>query len=46
MKTLNDLSFWKQEFVMHAEIESDTDFPFIVLGNRCDLEDSREVDPL
>eukprot|EP01125_Pyxidicula_operculata_P016286 TRINITY_DN5580_c0_g1_i1.p1 TRINITY_DN5580_c0_g1~~TRINITY_DN5580_c0_g1_i1.p1 ORF type:complete len:208 (-),score=38.87 TRINITY_DN5580_c0_g1_i1:281-904(-) len=43
LKTLQGLSFWKKEFERHAEVES-ADFPFIVVGNRIDLDpDQREV---
>jgi len=41
-KTLQELEFWKTEFEQHAEIETDS-FPFVVLGNRADLEHERQV---
>lgn len=41
-KTLQDLTFWRQEFIKNAEIDGD-DFTFILVGNRADLESEREV---
>merc|ERR1711916_23072 len=38
-----NLSHWRDEFIHYADCESPESFPFVVLGNKCDLEDSREV---
>jgi Ras-related protein Rab-7A len=44
-KSLNSLSFWKEEFYMHA-LEDEKDrktFPFVVLANKIDMFDRRVV---
>jgi len=41
-KTLQELSFWRQEFSLNAEVH-DTDFPIFVLGNRCDMDAQRKI---
>jgi len=41
-KSLQDLSFWRQEFIKNANIDPDN-FTFLLLGNRCDLDSEREV---
>lgn len=41
VKSFEDLTFWKEEFLLHASVdEKDKEnFPFIVLGNKADLTD-------
>jgi len=37
------LSFGKKEFESHAELPNPQHFPFLVVGNRCDLAKDRKV---
>jgi len=41
-KTLTDLAFWRQEFIKNAEVDA-SEFTFLLIGNRCDLDADREV---
>ena len=38
-----NLSMWKKEFLYYADVQDAVNFPFIVLGNKIDLSDKREV---
>ncbi len=42
-KSFNDIQNWREEFVLKAAVEDATTFPFIVIGNKIDLEDQRQV---
>jgi Ras-related protein Rab-7A len=41
--TFNRLNFWKNEFVHQANIENPETFPFVYIGNKSDLESTRQV---
>jgi Ras-related protein Rab-7A len=42
-KSFDNLDTWREEFLVQSgPAETDT-FPFVVLGNKCDLKDSRTV---
>merc|ERR1712137_1104344 len=41
-KTFDHLENWKNEFLVQANISEQYNYPFIVIGNKCDLE-SRDV---
>lgn len=43
-KSFEDLENWKREFIRQGGVKNEDSFPFIVLGNKCDMEDLREVD--
>jgi len=43
MKTLKALDFWRNEFLLHAEVGDEPKFPFLVIGNRLDLENERQI---
>jgi len=43
LKTLNSLDGWFKNFVEQAGIENPTSFPFVILGNKIDLEHMRVV---
>ena len=41
--SFKNLSMWKKEFLYYADVQDGANFPFIVLGNKVDLSDKREV---
>ncbi len=43
-KSFEDLENWKKEFIRQGGVKNEDSFPFIVLGNKCDQEDLREID--
>jgi len=42
-KSFESITSWKEEFLLKAGIEDSTSFPFVLLGNKIDIEDKREV---
>ena len=38
-ETFNNLEKWKEEFLEYSKIENEHEFPFAVVGNKCDKED-------
>jgi len=42
-KTFESINTWKEEFLIKAAVDNAESFPFIVLGNKIDLEGKREV---
>ncbi len=43
-KSFEKLENWKEEFIKQGGIGDAENFPFIVLGNKCDMTSSREVE--
>ena len=43
-KSFDNLKTWKSEFLNQGGIAEDSEFPFVVLGSKKDLEEEREVD--
>jgi len=41
--SFSSLSLWRQEFLHYADIQDPHNFPFIILGNKVDLADRRQV---
>ncbi|ODN03342.1 Ras-related protein Rab-9A [Orchesella cincta] len=39
--SLKNLSTWQQEFLYYADVAKSDDFPFVVLGNKVDLDESQ-----
>jgi len=39
--SFKNLTTWQQEFLYYADIDKSEDFPFVVLGNKVDLEESQ-----
>ena len=37
------LEAWREEFLRSADVRDAADFPFIVLGNKADVEPARQV---
>uniref|UniRef100_A0A7S0PGD4 Uncharacterized protein n=1 Tax=Cafeteria roenbergensis TaxID=33653 RepID=A0A7S0PGD4_CAFRO len=44
-KSFEDLREWKESFEEQADIAEDEDFPFIVVGNKCDLPKEDQLVP-
>ncbi|CAG58721.1 uncharacterized protein GVI51_E02387 [Nakaseomyces glabratus] len=42
-KSFENIKSWKDEFLVHANISSPESFPFVILGNKVDIEDSKKV---
>lgn len=42
-KSFDNLDVWKDEFLVQANVSDPENFPFIVLGNKIDVEDSKRV---
>lgn len=42
-KTFDNLNMWKEEFLTQASPKNPDDFPFIILGNKCDEQSQRVV---
>ena len=42
-QTFEHLTKWKEGFLEHAAPNDPSNFPFIVMGNKCDKEDERQV---
>lgn len=44
-KSFENLLSWKKEFLFYADVREEVNFPFIVVGNKIDVDsDKREVD--
>ena len=42
-KSFNNLRPWKEEFLLQASPRNPSQFPFMVIGNKCDKEQDRTV---
>ncbi|XP_078600803.1 ras-related protein Rab-9B-like [Branchiostoma floridae x Branchiostoma japonicum] len=42
VQSFKNLGMWKKEFLYYADVRDPDNFPFVVLGNKCDMAD-REV---
>jgi len=42
-KTFENVNSWKEEFLLKAGIEDPQTFPFVLLGNKIDVENGRQV---
>merc|ERR1711871_1679712 len=43
LKTFESLDSWRDEFLVQASPRDPDNFPFVVVGNKCDLENKRKV---
>ena len=43
-KSFEALENWKKEFINQGGVKNEESFPFIVLGNKCDMKDLIDVD--
>ena len=41
--SFNNLQTWRESFLSKSMVSSPESFPFMVLGNKCDLEEERTV---
>jgi Ras-related protein Rab-7A len=42
-KSFDNLESWMDEFLVHASPQNADNFPFVVLGNKCDMGNKRKV---
>ena len=42
-QSFQNLAMWKKEFLQYADVKDPENFPFVVLGNKSDLESERKV---
>ena len=42
-KSFENMNVWKQEFLVKAMPKDPEAVPFFILGNKCDMEDERQV---
>ena len=42
-QSLENLTQWKKEFLYYADVKDPENFPFLVLGNKVDMEEERVV---
>ena len=42
-QSLNNIENWKEQFIQKSMVVQPDNFPFMVIGNKSDLEDSRVV---
>ncbi|KAI5952409.1 hypothetical protein KGF54_003276 [Candida jiufengensis] len=45
-KSLNNLTSWKDEFLVQSNVTNPQDFPFIIIGNKIDIDDSKKIPSL
>mmetsp|Transcript_77164 Transcript_77164/g.213906 ORF Transcript_77164/g.213906 Transcript_77164/m.213906 type:complete len:207 (+) Transcript_77164:201-821(+) len=43
LKTFQDLKHWRREFLSQASPKDPDNFPFLVLGNKCDVDKSKHT---
>ncbi|CUS21726.1 LAQU0S03e09318g1_1 [Lachancea quebecensis] len=42
-KSFENIKSWRDEFLVHANVSSPETFPFVILGNKLDVEESKKV---
>lgn len=45
-KSLNSLALWKDEFLIQLNVSNPQDFPFIIIGNKIDVDESKKIPSL
>ncbi|OVF07177.1 putative Rab family GTPase [Clavispora lusitaniae] len=45
-KSLNNLASWKDEFLIQSNVSNPQDFPFIIIGNKIDVDESKKIPSL
>lgn len=45
-KSLNNLASWKDEFLIQSNVLNPQDFPFIIIGNKIDVDESKKIPSL
>lgn len=42
-KSFDNISSWKDEFLIQANVKDPENFPFVIIGNKVDVDDSKKV---
>ncbi|CCF59298.1 hypothetical protein KAFR_0G02670 [Kazachstania africana CBS 2517] len=42
-KSFENIKSWRDEFLVHANVSSPESFPFVILGNKIDIEETKKV---
>ncbi|CCD24398.1 Rab family GTPase YPT7 NDAI_0D00840 [Naumovozyma dairenensis CBS 421] len=42
-KSFENIKSWRDEFLIHANISTPETFPFVILGNKIDVEESKKI---
>lgn len=42
-KSLNDLLSWKDEFLVQSNLSNPQQFPFVIIGNKIDIDDTKKI---
>lgn len=42
-KSFENIKTWRDEFLVHANVSSPESFPFVILGNKIDIEDNKKT---
>lgn len=42
-KSFENISLWKDEFLIQANVKNPENFPFVIIGNKIDVDDSKKV---
>lgn len=42
-KSFENIRTWRDEFLVHANVSSPETFPFVILGNKIDIEESKKT---
>lgn len=42
-KSLTNLTSWRDEFLVQLNVSNPLDFPFIIIGNKIDVDDSKKI---
>lgn len=45
-KSLNSLASWKDEFLVQSNVANPQDFPFIIIGNKIDVDENKKIPSL
>lgn len=45
-KSLNNLTSWRDEFLVQLNVQNPADFPFMIIGNKIDVDDSKKIQGL
>jgi Ras-related protein Rab-7A len=42
-KSFENISLWKDEFLVQANVKNPENFPFVIIGNKVDVDESKKV---
>ncbi|KAH3903314.1 probable GTP-binding protein YPT7 [Saccharomycodes ludwigii] len=43
LKSFENIKVWRDEFLLHANVSSPETFPFVILGNKIDVDEAKKV---